>query len=392
MKIFAKISIIFVVLVFGYIWMFYSLVSKAHPTKHFRTATVLSNEEDIYQIKRLKTIIENQSHQIDELKSDIRRKLDKLNLKSATYSRLMNSSASRPGVIVLGMHRSGTSIVGGLLTKMGLNVGGPLIGAAEDNTKGFFERTDVVLQNDWLFRKQKVHYSAELYKYDALQGLKDIFTDKGEVFWNFVSAEEGRKALKFFNNPENYPWMMKDPRLCVTIRTWLPQLKFIPAVLFTYRHPLDVALSMHKRESEQFQIGRAMRMWYVYNKRAVQQSHDLCRVISSHSRIMASPRDELDRIFDELSNCGVPMPYRASQEDINAFIDTSLQHGKTALLEKSCSGDADVRSTLVPPSNSWDTQDPAHLDLYREAIRVYCAMDDGSAFVSAFLWDESIHD
>lgn len=42
------------------------------------------------------------------------------------------------------MHRSGTSVLGGLVNKMGLKTGGPLIAPAEDNEKGFFERIDVV--------------------------------------------------------------------------------------------------------------------------------------------------------------------------------------------------------------------------------------------------------
>lgn len=45
------------------------------------------------------------------------------------------------GVIVLGMHRSGTSMLSGLMvTGNGYHTGGPLIGSAFDNEKGFFER------------------------------------------------------------------------------------------------------------------------------------------------------------------------------------------------------------------------------------------------------------
>ena len=57
------------------------------------------------------------------------------------------------------MHRSGTSLLGGLMNAMGLKTGGPLIGAAGDNAKGFFERIDVVLQNDYIMKKQGIHYS-----------------------------------------------------------------------------------------------------------------------------------------------------------------------------------------------------------------------------------------
>ena len=72
---------------------------------------------------------------------------------------------------VLGMHRSGTSVLGGLINKMGLKTGGPLIAAAEDNEKGFFERIDVVLQNDYIMKNQGVHYSFNTYKFDALKVL-----------------------------------------------------------------------------------------------------------------------------------------------------------------------------------------------------------------------------
>jgi hypothetical protein len=129
-------------------------------------------------------------------------------------------------------------------------------------------------------QKQGVHYSFNTYKFDALKGLKDILNDDGSLF------KEGKRALKFLNDPVNYPWMLKDPRLCITFRMWLPILNFVPVILFTYRHPLDVALSMHKREFEQFKVARGLKMWYVYNRRAIEQSKDLCRVTTSHHLMM----------------------------------------------------------------------------------------------------------
>lgn len=159
----------------------------------------------------------------------------------------------RDGVIILGMHRSGTSIIGGLMSKMGLQTGGPLIRPAVDNEKGFFERIDVVNQNDLFMRKQKVHYAYQTENYDHLKGIQTFFEEG-----NF---NEGRRALAFLNTPSNFPYMLKDPRLCITLRTWLPLLNTIPAILFTYRHPLDVALSLHNRAEEHFRMGRGLKLW-----------------------------------------------------------------------------------------------------------------------------------
>lgn len=288
----------------------------------------------------------------------------------------------RHGVIILGMHRSGTSLVGGLINKMGLKTGGPLIEAAEDNAKGFFERIDVVLQNDYLMKRQGVHYAFQTYKYDTLIGLKDILNDDGSFF------KEGKRGLKFLNDPKNYPWMLKDPRLCITFRTWLPLLNFIPAILFTYRHPLDVALSLHKREFERFEIPRGLRIWYVYNRRAVQQSEDLCRVVTSHHLVMVQPQVEFDRIYDELRYCGVDVPHKLTLSDVASFIDIKLQHGQSTLKDTVCEQDT---SNINPP-DSWKPSNDNQLKLYREVMRVYCALENRSAFRKGFAWDESIQD
>lgn len=289
----------------------------------------------------------------------------------------------RQGVIILGMHRSGTSILGGLMNKMGLKTGGPLIQAAEDNAKGFFERIDVVLQNDNFMSRQNCHYGGNTYLYDAFKGLESYFAELNNP--QFFS--EGTRALTFLNNKDNYPWMLKDPRLCITFRTWIPFLKAVPAILFTYRHPFDVAMSLHTRY-EQYKIIRGLKLWYVYNKRAVQQSADLCLVTTSHHIIMKDPHNELKRIRKELIECGVDVPHDVTKAAVSEFIDEKLQHGKSTLKDKSCEGDL---STMKPPE-AWPTDDFAHIKLYREVMRVYCAFEDGSAYSVDFPWDESIKD
>ena len=55
------------------------------------------------------------------------------------HSHVRNDSY-HDGVIVLGMHRSGTSLVAELLFRMGFQIGNNLIGPLADNPTGFFER------------------------------------------------------------------------------------------------------------------------------------------------------------------------------------------------------------------------------------------------------------
>lgn len=367
--------VIAIVIVWGYSIIFTSTIVSSNVKKSTQQKiAAISMQNEILQ----KTLIEKEHdikslHHISRLNQDAQQLLD---------PKPTIESASRPGVIILGMHRSGTSLIGGLINKMGLKTGGPLIQAAEDNEKGFFERIDIVLQNDYLMQKQGIGYSYQTNRFDHLKGLKDILTDSGKLF------NEGRRGLKFLNDKENYPWMLKDPRLCITLRMWLPLLNFIPAILFTYRHPLDVALSMNKRETEHFRVNKGLRLWYVYNRKAIEQSNDLCRVITSHRKVMQQPKVEFDRMYEELKVCGVEVPRKLSDQEISSFIDLKLQHGRTTLKDKSCEEDL---SQIYPPS-TWPTDDESHIVLYREVMRAYCAMESGAAFKSNFKWDMSIVD
>ena len=292
------------------------------------------------------------------------------------------NKAHRDGVIILGMHRSGTSIVGGLMNRMGLETGGPLIQAAKDNEKGFFERIDVALQNDEFMRLQRVHYALNTQNYDPVVALRVALLEEGDFGY-------GREALAFLNDRTHYPYMLKDPRLCITIRTWLPLLRSIPAILFTFRHPLDVALSLHNREQEQFRIVRGLRLWYVYNRRAIQQSQDLCRVVTSHRLVMSHPKEEMDRIYKELrEDCGMDIPRQVSDEDVATFVDVRLQHGRSGLIDDSCHQDV---NSIVPPS-TWPDPTENELAVYRQVMKAYCAMESGEAFHYSFEWDESIKD
>ena len=96
----------------------------------------------------------------------------------------------------------------------------------------------------------------------------------------------------------------------------------------------------------------------------------------------------MKKIKDDLVACGVVVPHDITQTAISEFIDEKLQHGKSTLKDKSCDGDL----LAVMPPESWPTTDAGHIKLYREVLRVYCALEDGSAFSPDFPWDNSIID
>jgi hypothetical protein len=296
-----------------------------------------------------------------------------------------------PGFVVLGMHRSGTSMLSGLLvTACGYNVGGPLIGAAFDNERGFYERIDVVLQNDAFMGAQNIGWSSGVREYDAEKALEQKKTNK-------VKFKEGERALKFLNDPSNAPWLQKDPRMCITLKTWLKLLDKEPAVVFTYRHPMEVAMSLNKREKN-FGIEHGLRLWIVYNMRAVQNSQGLCRVLSSNDAILADPLNEVQRISDELtSKCGVPSPpNRVTQEEVDKFVDPKLQHNKKKREEEEQASERKILAEYdgckvfdyEDDPNDMSPKRARELAMYKKAMKVYCDFKSGKAYEAEYKWPD----
>ena len=66
-----------------------------------------------------------------------------------------------PLILVVGMHRSGTSLLGSILQAIGVSTPGELIPGDENNPEGYFERRDVTdLQEQLRCKEQQVRLRA----------------------------------------------------------------------------------------------------------------------------------------------------------------------------------------------------------------------------------------
>lgn len=156
-------------------------------------------------------------------------------------------------IAVTGMHRSGTSMITRALHDSGLHlVGGgaeELIDAAEDNPEGFWENKAIVACNDELLE-------ATGGSWDNPPDLVPQAADDPRVAH---LVPDGRSALGALSAHER--WGFKDPRTCLTAAFWLdlqPDLRFVVCV----RHPLEVALSLKRRNQNSYSLG--LMLWERY--------------------------------------------------------------------------------------------------------------------------------
>ena len=153
------ISILGVLVVIGYIFIIYSILhtSDCKTINVPNPNPVVSNQGEVKLLKEKIGLLQNMLSETKRviaaqtttevipapplIESETVQIVDPVSLVvvpgSVSVSNTHNTYKNQ-GIIILGMHRSGTSVVGGLMNAMGLNTGGSLIRPGNDNEKGFF--------------------------------------------------------------------------------------------------------------------------------------------------------------------------------------------------------------------------------------------------------------
>ena len=147
---------------------------------------------------------------------------------------------ARPPVVILGMHRSGTSLVSELLDDLGLFVGHEL---QDDHESTYF--LDL---NEQLFSRVGASWDRPLPVLDFL-----AVPDAVGMTVDALAADlSSRRIRPFFGGRTSLaaygqPWGWKDPRTLVTLPIWLT---LFPAakVVYLIRNGVDVAKSLMVRE------------------------------------------------------------------------------------------------------------------------------------------------
>jgi len=220
-------------------------------------------------------------------------------------------------LIVLGMHRSGTSVLARLLNLMGAYFGpeGISTGGNQENPKGFWERRDVRLLNDTVLHAVGCDWN----RISAL--------DVGALP-EIVTAEFRERASKLILEMDAHrPWFMKEPRLCLLLPLWRQVLE-APVCIHIYRNPVEVASSLLTRNQMPMLAGLAL--WEKYVSSARMASAGLPSLSVSHHRLMTDPMPEVERIFSKLAEHGVSGLRMPSAREVAAFIDPKLYRERSS--------------------------------------------------------------
>lgn len=152
-------------------------------------------------------------------------------------------------IVVLGMHRSGTSALTGLLEACGFSPG-VVPGKSRGNAKGNREYQPVRRINNELLEQAGGSWREPV----AVDSAPRAWIPRMQEVLATLQAEHPRVVIK-------------DPRMLFTWEAWLPLLPAHTRIVGAFRHPVAVANSLLARN--RFVMPAALNLWSQYNQALV---------------------------------------------------------------------------------------------------------------------------
>ena len=229
------------------------------------------------------------------------------------------ASAAKTGkraLIVVGMHRSGTSATTGALQCLGVQLGRKLYSGHKDiNAKGYFEHSDIADAND-----------------EALltlgSGWDDIFL-KVDDWWKrdelqLYASKIRRYIQRDFSRSQL--WAVKDPRVCRLLPWWMDILAAegaTPYFLFVVRSPAAVFRSLQRRDG--FSRDKAYLLWALHYLEAERWSRGQPRAFVSFDSFLDDPVGQFRRVEQALG-VAFPVPVAQATDSLQGFLSQDMRH------------------------------------------------------------------
>ncbi len=217
-------------------------------------------------------------------------------------------------VLVLGMHRSGSSSVTRVLNLLGYALPKTLIKGNASNRRGHWESQPVARLNDRYLN------GADLTWADWSPGkLKTVSAEDRQNF------EQDIRALLADEFPAGHPVVLKEPRICRLVPHYRAALENqVPmTAVITVRNPLEVIASLVKRNA--LSETNACLLWLRYMLDAVSDTDGMQRAFIAYEDCISDPVTTLT-MAAEHSQLSYPNDLQTVVPEIDEFLSTSLRN------------------------------------------------------------------
>ena len=232
----------------------------------------------------------------------------------------MKTGTAKPGaLIVLGMHRSGTSALAGTFSQLGLSLGDELMPATADaNPKGYFEHVRVVQAHDRLLAAFGMDWADPRPLPESWMRHPATLQVRAELEQVMSQLLESGGTV-----------VIKDPRSCRFVPLWRDLLEGMGVqahFAFIARHPVEVAASLRRRDG--MSEYRAGLLSLAYQLEAEQATRGASRVFMTYEDLIADWRGQVVRCRRVFGEEVLPEP--AGNTDVDGFLDAQLRNHRAA--------------------------------------------------------------
>ena len=219
-------------------------------------------------------------------------------------------------IVVLGMHRSGTSLLAKALEIFGYHFPENLMPPNGDNPLGFWEDIDIVALNESLLRINQVSW--------------DVPLDPGSYNFPNDFKDRARRVLeKKFS--ERSRLIIKDPRISILLNFWSEQFKAFDVqvkYVVSYRNPFSVASSLKFRDGIDLRVGLLLN--YFYNRSIIEFFPENLFIVDYLS-LLEGPSEAIARLTQYLN---LPIEDALLKKFVDNFVNPKLNHHETPSLFK----------------------------------------------------------
>jgi hypothetical protein len=238
-------------------------------------------------------------------------------------------------VFVLGMHRSGTSALTGMLAHAGFTAPSDLMPANGANPKGYWESLGIMSLNEDFLAEMESHWSSSL---PLPAGWSESISARKwrTSLINLISEAFGGAELA----------TIKDPRFCTLImglEPWFESRLIETSFFIPIRHPLEVSHSLLQANGTS--LNKALRLWIKSIFMAEQATRGHRRKFINFEVLIQDPTNALETCLGlvesaaDSENEGSIREYQktARHKAVNqaaAFIEKSLRHQQVVITKK----------------------------------------------------------
>ena len=229
-------------------------------------------------------------------------------------------------VVVLGMHRSGTSAVARSLMTLGVDLGESLEPAvAGVNEKGFFEDSELNAFNEQLLQ----NLGRSWHSMSALTGSE--LASAG-----LASARAEAASLLSRKMAHGRVFGVKNPRFARLLPFWQPvfgEMNLDVSYVIVVRNPISVARSLARRDG--FAPIKSYYLWLQHLVPAIVETHGATRVVVDYDLLLDDPVQQVERIAVSLK-LRFDMRSEGLRDFANNFLERRLRHtrfGQREMLE-----------------------------------------------------------